>query len=180
MSVGEIPLVGCYVATLAKERADDMLDVVEWAEKHISQKGEVVLCDTCETCAHCLKNGCIPLIKEPATIPSAKLQQEVRKRLSVGATIRNAFGQGEELTNATICERTGQDLKTVSAWVAHLRKIGFLDRVEGTTIPVVHRLSGHIHVRVNKAAQSDGENIVRQARKTQPKWVFSLGAKESA
>jgi hypothetical protein len=108
-----------------------------------------------------------------------KTQQEVRKRLSVGATIRAAFGDGEELTNAAICERTGQSLKTVSAWVAHLRKTGFLDRVEGSTIPVVHRLSGHIHVRVNKAARSNGESIVRQARKTQPKWVFALGAKES-
>ena len=109
-----------------------------------------------------------------------KVQQEVRKRISVGATIRAAFREGEDTTNAMICERTGHDQKTVSAWVAHLRKIGFLDRVEGSTIPVVHRLSGHIHVRKNRAAVMNGENIVRQARKTQPKWVFSLGAKESA
>lgn len=108
-----------------------------------------------------------------------KVQQEVRKRISVGATIRAAFKEGEDTTNAMICERTGHDQKTVSAWVAHLRKIGFLDRVEGSTIPVVHRLSGHIHVRVNKAARSNGENIVRQARKTQPISVFDL-AKESA
>ena len=108
-----------------------------------------------------------------------KTQQEVRKRLSVGATIRAAFHEGEELTNATICERTGQDLKTVSAWVAHLRKTGFLDRVEGSTIPVVHRLTGHIHVRKNRAAVMNGENIVRQARKTQPKCVWDL-AKDSA
>lgn len=101
-----------------------------------------------------------------------KTQQEVRKRLSVGATIRAAFHEGEELTNATICERTGQDLKTVSAWVAHLRKTGFLDRVEGSTIPVVHRLTGHIHVRKSHMA----ENILRQARK-QPASVWDL-AKE--
>lgn len=136
-------------------------------------------CDACETCSACLKHGCIPAIKEPAVSTSAKLQQEVRQRLSVGATIRNAFGQGEELTNAIICERTGQDLKTVSAWVAHLRKIGFLDRVEGSTIPVVHRLSGHTHARKNRAAVMNGENIVRQARKTQPCSVWDL-AKESA
>lgn len=108
-----------------------------------------------------------------------KVQQEVRKRISVGATIRAAFREGEDATNAMICERTGESLKTVSAWVAHLRKIGFLDRVEGSTIPVVHRLSGHTHVRVNRAARFNGENIVRQARKTQPCCVWDL-AKESA
>lgn len=103
-----------------------------------------------------------------------KLQQEVRKRLSVGAIIRQAFGEGEELTNAVICERTGQSLKTVSAWVAHLRKTGFLDRVPGSTIPVVHRRTGATIARVNKAALLNGENIVRQARKTQPKCVWDL------
>lgn len=126
------------------------------------------LCEACETCAHCSRNGCIP-VQNPQPVHV----------MSVGKAILAVFKDGETLTNAEICARTGFSLRIVSSWVAQHRTKGFLDKVSGSTIPVVHRLTGHIHVRVNRAALSDSDNIVKEARDTQPRSVWDL-AKESA
>ena len=92
-----------------------------------------------------------------------------------GRKILSAYGPGECLTNALLCERTGLRLKDVAAWVAHLRKKGYLRRctAEGE-VPVAHAMADMKPVR---AKRYSADVMVRKARATQPTCVWDL-AKE--
>lgn len=128
------------------------------------------LCEACETAAYCSLKGCIP-VQNPQPVHV----------MSVGKIILAAFKAGESLTNAEISRRTGFSVRIVSSWVAQHRAKGFLDKVSGANIPVVHRLTGHIHARVDRAELSsirdallDSDNIVKEAIRTQPVSIWHL------
>lgn len=97
--------------------------------------------------------------------------------MSGSRKILSAYGQGECLTNAQLCERTGMRLKDVAAWVAQLRKKGHLLRCTAEKeVPVAH---SRTYTRQERAKRLSAHAVVKRAIASQPRCVWDL-AKEEA
>jgi hypothetical protein len=53
-----------------------------WPQK--SEQGEHMICDECETVAHCLKNGCVPKQQALKPLTDDQIAQLASKYLDVG------------------------------------------------------------------------------------------------